>query len=772
MTDDIFAKYEQAQILLQGLLSKRLVLNDAVFPHWIGDSDCFWYQRETLSGKEYRLVDAKAGSNHSAFDHQTLATVLGEASGQHVTSKDLPITDVDITLLPRQVHFKAFAKKWVFESTQPSCREVETHLLIDGFCSPDGTKAAFIKNYNLWVRDLASGNERALTIDGTSECAYATAATPFGASNMATLQAIWSPDSQRLITYKLDNRRVASRSVVSHVPQHETMRPQLLEFAAAYPDDKQSTTYNLLSINVNNNKIKVANYEPLSLCRLGAGFFTQEQFGWWSNDSRQAFFLDVARGAKEVSIVEWDTHTGATRVLFKETSDTFVKLSHGILERPLFLPMPDSNELIWFSERSGWAHLYLYDLSTGKLKNQITKGDWLVRNVLHVDIKRRELLVQTAARNPGISPYYRDICCVNIDTGTLMPVVAGAYEYVVFCADSGPVIARSSLGLDTADVNGISPSGNYLVTTRSRVDTAPVTLLIDREGKELLTLETADPFGLPTDWQWPEPVALKSADGNTDLYGVVYRPPGFSPDQSYPVLDFSSAHPGFSYVPHAAFVNGPFLGESYLKGAAFASLGFVVVAIEVPGMPYRDKAFQDKSYGRMSSANSFLDRMAGLRQLAKENPYMDLNQVGIVGCDGITGPVYGLLEYPEFYKVGVMIALEDPRFGAASMVEMFEGINPQPKIPYSKALGSSLQGKLLLIHGMLDTVTPPEATFCLLDVLQQANKDFDVLLLPNDGHAISSYMLRRTWDYIVTHLHGLEPPKEFKLTTTWDLLSK
>ena len=776
MVNDISSRYRQAQALLQGLLSKRLVLNDAVFPHWISNSDCFWYECEiqiakesvTALGKEYRLVDAKARNNDIAFDHQSLAKALERVSGQSIDSRNLPICITEITLSPEKVYFKAFDKHWIFESNKLSCQEAKT-APDEGLLSPDGKKFAFVREHNLWVRNLASNEEHALTQDGTMDYPYATAATPFGGPSSPALQAVWSPDSRCLFTHQLDIRQVTTQSIVHHIPSDSDIRPQLFQYQAAYSADKHAETYRLVAIDTDTGNIQAASYERLALCRFGFGFFSLEKFGWWANDSRRAFFVDVTRGAKTVNVVEFDTVTGATRILVKETSDTFVKLSHSILEFPLFKPLPDSDELIWFSERSGWGHIYLYDLKTGSLKHSITEGEWLVRDVLHLDRNRRELLVHTTGRDRAISPYYRDICRVNIDTGDLISLVSGDNDYVVFTSDSSPVQVRSAYDLDIP-ASGISPSGNYIVTTRSRVDDLPVSLLIDRAGNEILILEIANPFGLPENWQWPEPIKVKSADGKVDLYGVVFRPPGFSPNKSYPVLDFSCGHPGFSYISHAAFINGAFYGAPYLEGAAYAALGFVVVAIEGQGTPYRHKAFQDESYGCMASANAFDDRIAGIRQLAECYPYIDLNRVGIVGCDGITGPVHGLLEHPEFYKVGVMMALEDSRFVPASIAEMFEGINPQPNTTYAEAFAASLQGKLLLVHGMLDTVTPPVATLRLIDALQQANKDFDVLLLPSDGHKISSYMLRRTWDYLVFHLQGVEPPKNFKLTSGYDLL--
>ena len=784
---DLLTRYEQAQALEQGVLSRQVVLNDTVLPHWVENSDCFWYQRETVEGISWRLVNAKAASNEPAFDPIELANALGKAADQSVDPANLPICVMNIDLdsqylLPHHVHFKAFDKCWQFEVQSRTCQVVKkvntepdssTSLV-----SPDGQKTAFVCDHNIWVRNAGSDKKRALTETGCAENAFATAPAIFGAPITPAVQAIWSPDSRYLLTHQLDVRQLATRSLVQHVPQDNTLRPQLTEYVAAFPDDERVESYRLLIIDTLTGEQKTVNDSPISLCRLGNGYFSEEKLGWWANDSRRVYFVDVARGATSIKIVEFDWQAEATRVLLEENSDTNLKLSHSIMadEPPLFMPLPDTEELIWFSERSGWGHLYLYDLATGELKYPLTEGEWLVRGILDLDTSRRELLIQTAGRDAAINPYYKDICRLHLDTGVLTPIAGGPYEYRVFEPSSQLPALRAMFGLDTSGVSGLSPSGNYLVTTRSRVDRVPVSILLDRDGNEVLTLEKADPVGLPPEWHWPEPVNLIAADGETALYGSIFFPPGFAPDKGYPVLDFfSCGHPGFSFSQHSSFANGPLYGMPYFRAAAFAALGFIVVMIEGRGTPYRHKAFHDHSFGDMVAANAFDDHVAGLQQLAVQRPYMDLDRVGIVAGDGLSAPVYGLLQHPDFYKVGVAIAFQDRRFAPACLIDSFEGVAPQEKIlqtktPCPEMLATSLQGKLLLIHGLLDTVAAPAGIFRLIEALQRANKNVDLLLLPNLGHDIPSYVLRRTWDYLVTHLQGVEPPKEFKLTKGIDLL--
>ena len=704
MNDDILARYEKAHQLMQGILTNRIAVNDAVFPHWIQDTNYFWYKREKLDGKEYRLVDAKAASNVPAFDHPALAGALTKASGKAAPDRDLPIKVVSITMSPLQVHFRAFNKRWLFEAENTQCQETEV-VDIEGLKSPDGKKVVFVRDYNVWIRDQETGKEQALTTDGTADNCYASSPNPY-TYTAGTVQALWSPNSKYLFTCQLDRRQVATRTLVHYAPEDGSMHPQLTQFKSAYPGDKNVESYRLLVIDVDTTQVVPADYEPLTPWGMGEGFFSDEHLGWWSSNSQHAFFVDVARGAKSVRVIVFDTFTGATRTLFQETSKTFVKLSHTSMVKPLFLPLPESDELIWFSERTGWGHLYLYDLKTGEQKNPITggrlsaqQGEWLVRGLLYYDAEQRELFIQTAARDQSISPHYRDICRVNIDSGDLNPLVSGNFEYLVYRPDSIPVMVLNGFGLESSDIDGVSPNGEYFVTTRSRVDTVPVSILVDRNGNEILKIETADVSNLPVDWQWPEPIKVRSADNVTDIYGVIYRPPGFCPNRQYPVLDFSCYLRSFSYIPQGSFVNGPCYDFYYLLGAALATLGFIVVALECRGAPNRSKAFQDYNHDGHSGSD-FADRIAGLQQIAIRYPYMDLERVGISGVDNLSAPVYALLKHSDFYKVSVLHGFLEPRCMPATFGEQHEGIptdgSEKPQIQYAEDCADSFDGKLLM----------------------------------------------------------------------------
>lgn len=776
IAQDMEAHYLCAQSLMQGIYTKHIAFNTTLIPHWINDSDCFWYEREFQAGKEFRLVDAGARSNEVAFDHMTMAQALCKASGQQVDARDLPISKVEMSLSPLQLSFDAFGKRWKFTDLENTCVEVETHP--DSWViSPDGNKAVFVRDHNIWLRELDTDEERALTQDGEPFYCYASPPSAYGVKMTAPgLEAIWSPDSKRLFTLQVDTRSVKILPMIQHVPQDGSMRPILAgaDRRMAFPGDDHVDEYRFLAIDVETTRQQDAHYRRCPVFRNGKAFFTTHH-GWWGENSRHAYFIDLERGGDHVArLVEFDAQTGATRVVIEEVSPyTCFKLRLDSREPILVRSLADSDEVIWYSERSGWGHLYLYDLKTGQLKHPITEGDWLVRDIHHYDPERRELVIQTANRIDGRHAYYRDICRVNIDTGELMPVLSTDHEYIIF-DEASELSSNLKATRNVMGAAGVSPRGHYIVTTRSRADTIPVSLLLDRDGNELLELETADVSGLPKGWQWPEPVKLTSADNKTDIYGVVYRPSHFSPDKTYPVVDVSWNHKEGFNLAAGSFTNNSMAGYRYLASAALAELGFIVVNIFGHGTSSRHRAFSAEPDPELPSSSNQKDRIAGIRQLAGRFPYINLDRIGAGGgFMSTTVAVSGLLGQPDFYKVGVTsCAAMDLCITPAFWGEAYAGLpaRTDDRQPIYE-LAQNLQGKLLLMHGMLDPVIPVTVTFRLIEAFQQANKDFDMLILPNDGHLMCSYAMRRGWDYLVKHLLDIEPPREFELTTSFDILA-
>jgi dipeptidyl-peptidase 4 len=771
--EEMEQRYQMAQSLMQGFLTKRVAFNTTLIPHWISDTDFFWYEREFKQGKEFRLVDARQLTNKMAFDHQGLANALTKASQQPVDANDLPISQLKWVLEPLQIAFSAFGKRWQFDAAEQHCIESPT-FPEEWLISPDRKLAAFRRDYNLWVRDIGTGEERQLTRDGEPFYQYAVAASAWGTRLAKGVEAVWAPDSQRLLTLQEDKRSVKSLPLMEYAPRDGSLRPRLMgERRVAWSGDEHIDEYRFLAIEVATGKQQEARYPRVPVSRNAEGYFSSRR-GWWSKDSRHAYFIDIARGGDHLArFVEFDTDTCATRVLIEEESpDTFFKLRLDSRNPIHPRPLPGSDDMLWFSERTGWGHLYLYNIKTGELKYPITKGEWVVRDIHHYDPVRRELVIQTSGRVEGRHAYYRDICRVNVDTGELTPIIASDDEYLVF-DDAAEIATNLRATRDISGSKGVSPTGNYIVTTRSRVDTIPVSVLLDRDGNEILELETADVSALPEGWQWPEPVKLLAADGKTDIYGIVYRPSHFSPNQSYPILDCSITLREGGFLPAGSFTNNSVAGYLYKTSAALAELGFIVVDIYGRGTMNRSREFSKEPLIELSGSDSQADRVAGIRQLAEQYPYMDLNRVGVGGQVSTSTAISGLLGYPDFYKVGVSVAAcFDLRMLGAFVGESY-GDMPATldTLTPAQTLVDNLKGKLLIIHGMKAPTVTVALAFSLIDALQQANKDFDMLVLPNDGYGMSSYSMRRCWDYLVTHLLGVEPPKNFKLVSPTDLIA-
>ena len=770
-SSELAARYQRAAQLLENtpgfhtpLEAGKTSFNTTVYPYWIDNTDCFWYERENEQGIEYRVVNAKQGSNVAAFDHQALAHSLAEITDEKVDAHQLPIAHMDIHLAPQCISFTAFDQHWNYDDASRTLKQIDAYPN-DWAVSPDGQWAAFVKDYNVWVRDLQSQEERQLTMDGERFYEYAGVPSVYGRLETSSLEVLWSPDSMRLFTLVTDNRQVNLwPSMVQHVPADGSLKPVIIDDglrAGAYGDE-HIETYTFLSIDVASGQIQPADYRPCpTFYPPYIGYFSSSR-GWWSRDNQHAYFIELERGGLTGRLLEFDTMTGKCRVIIEEKDDVHVTFIPHPHVHALLQYLPESNELIWYSERSGWAHLYLYDLTTGKLKNPITEGEWMVRGVLHVDTKRRELLIKTAGRVEGRNPYYCDICRINIDTGELVAVLSTDHEYVV--RDESCKTGRSYLttGIDTGNARGVSPSGNYVVTTCSRTDQMPASLLLDRDGHQLQTIEIGIVNNLPENWQWPEPVMLKAADGKTDIYAVVYRPSDFSPDKSYPVIDCSRGED----LPVGSFSNSSAGNFVYMPPAAYAELGFIVVMVASRGTCLRCKAFRAGKESPGHFCVNLSDHLAAFKQLGERYPYMDLNRVGVGGGASGTLGVHGLLKYPEFYKVGVCInPFLDWRLAGDFVAEYFTaGLSPEDNDNDEiYHLIENLEGKLLLIHGMLDNCTPVTATFRLVEALQLANKDFDMFILPNLKHGSCIYALRRCFDHLVRHLQGIEPPKEFEL---------
>ena len=761
-SDLMLARYQRASEI-QAANAHRWILNANVVPHWIPGRDQFWYKQELAEGHRFTLVDAATGAKAAAFDHARLAKALGERTGKSYEPNALPLYNVTIDA-DAVVRFTILGKAWRFDRAEALSEDAAPRG--NYALSPDGKLGVFSKDANLWAQDMKTGAQTQLTFDGETYYAYG---TPPAArtSSSPTPYVVWSPDSTRIFTAQTDDRKVLDLPLIDFAPQ-DGVRPTVFHTRAALPGDRNTTTFRLLIIDVFTGYQTAIHYPPVPAVRMNDSPMEGNRI-WWGADSKVAYFVDVERGEKIVHVAAVDAGSGDVRELFSEKSNTYVELGSDVYEATSIRPLPKSNELIWYSERSGWAHLYLYSLATGKLIRPLTNGNWLVRNILGVDEHRREVYVSVAGRTPRKNLYYREITKVNLDTGVMKALSSSDEDHEVL-EEGGISNAEADLevtaGADPKSLVGFAPSGNYFVETVTTASMPAKTVLRDREGKLIATVEAGDASRVPRFWRWPQTVSLTAADGKTEINGLVFKPSDYDPAKKYPVIDYIYGGPQTAYVP-TGFAHG-----AYLEAASLAELGFVTVIIDGRGNAQRSRAFHTASYGNVETASNLEDHIAGIRQLSAGDPAINGSQVGIIGFSAGGYMAAGaMLRHPDFFKVGIAAGgNHDQRLFWSTWGERYEGypVGENYKQQANVTYANNLKGKLLLIHGLLDIGVHPAALFQLEQALIDHNKDFDLLLFPRSHHDFPGYGTRRTWDYFVTNLAGESTPHEFLLKSNLD----
>jgi len=574
--------------------------------------------------------------------------------------------------------------------------------------SPDGKWSASIKNYNLYVRNLETDEEIAFTEDGTEEDAYSE-------------RFHWSPDSTRLLvlrTLKGDERKVY---LIESSPDDQ-LQPKLHNYSYLKPGDKIPIHKPHLFHISERLHIPIPDKlfpNPWSISDIR-----------WSSDSSRFTFLYNQRGHQVLRIISVDASKGRPCTIVDEQSETFIDYTGKRYSHYL----DDTNEIIWMSERDGWNHFYLYDSETGNVKNQVTKGPWVVRRVDNVDEEKRQIWFQASGIRPGQDPYYIHFCRINFD-------------------GSGLVVLTRSNG--THDIT-FSPDRRFFLDRWSRVDQPPVTELRSTEdGRLIFELERADWSMLPaTGWRPPERFVTKGRDGKTDIYGIIIRPANFDPNNKYPVIEKIYAGPQGAFVPKSFGLQ--------TREHAMAELGFIVVQMDGMGTSHRSKAFHDVCWKNLGDSG-FPDRILWIKAAATKYPYMDLTRVGIFGGSaGGQSTLRGLLAHGNFYKVGVAdCGCHDNRMDKIWWNELWMGwpIGPHYEEQSNVTQAHKLQGKLLLTVGELDRNVDPASTMQVVDALIKADKDFDLLIVPGRGHGVGEtpYASRRRMDFFVRHLLGVEP---------------
>ncbi|MDB5134376.1 MAG: ptpA 3 [Mucilaginibacter sp.] len=742
--------YEHAESMLS-YNTEQLIDHGSVRPNWL-PGDKFWYHTLTAHGSEFILVDPIKKTRAAAFDQQKLASSLSTATGKKYEAAMLPFQSFDLSADGKFITFKADGKQWKCDlgsykltadtspdggagsATSAGRRQLRGNRG-NSILSPDGTKAAFIKDYNLWVRDVKTNKQTQLTTDGIKNFGYATDNAGWKSSDNPIL--IWSPDSKKIATFQQDQRNVSDMYLVTT----NVGKPTLKSWKYPLPGDKEITTIQRVIIDVDNLKVIRLQIPPdphrasLSDDISSSGTFDDVN---WNEDATKLAFVSTSRDHKQEKVRIADATTGAVREVFEETVPTQYESGwRGINWRYL----AKSNEIIWFSERDNWGHLYLYDATTGKLKSQITKGDWVLTDLLKVDEKKRELYFIADGRQPE-NPYFSQLCKIGFD----------GKHFEVLTPEAGNHQVT------------LSPSKDYFIDSYSKPDVPPVTVFRAMNGKLIATLEKTDVSRLAaTGWKPVTAFSVKAHDGKADIYGLMFTPTHLDPNKKYPVIDY--IYPG----PQGGSVGSWSFAASRGDNQALAELGFVVVEIEGTSNPLRSKSFHDMNYGNMAE-NTLPDQVAGIQQLAQKYPYMDLNKVGIWGhSGGGFATAAAMFRFPDFFKVGISESgNHDNRNYEDDWGERYDGLaaNSNYDEQANENYAKNLKGKLMLAHGLMDDNVPPQNTLLVVEALEKANKDYDLVIFPNSAHGYggnSPYMMRRRWDYFVKNLLGAEPPKEYQL---------
>jgi dipeptidyl aminopeptidase/acylaminoacyl peptidase len=750
--------YQRAERFLGGAI-RELAYDGVVTPRWIGDSGRFWYVKDGPGGREFVIANPANDTKTPAFDHDRLAAAASRAGGRIYSARNLPFDRLRFSDDSQRLYADGGGLTVNCDLTAYTCTRTAVDFtdeaqgigpnraFVEGdpppradVPSPDNTHTAFVLDHNLWIRNLKTGETIQLSRDGEKHYDYATPLpTPIlmlqqGKEEVVQTPAVfWSPDSTRIATYVMDQRNFPRLTMTLSAPKDQ-FRPKYFSYAYPLPVDFDLPTSKLVVFDVPKRKQTFVAARPLTQLYYGGPRVD------WAADSRSFMYREIERGYRHVRLRSVDAVTGAGRDIIDEVGAPLVSTSVLITQ-----PFNGGREVIWSAERDGWNHFYLYDAEKGVLKNQITRGEWVIRSIDRIDEANRVLYFSGAGREAGRDPYLRHSYRVNLDgTGLTLLTPEDADHAVTF-----------------------SPDGKHFVDSYSRPDLPTVSVVRSTaDGRVVQALERADVSKLlALGWTMPEPFKAKAADGKTDLYGLIWRPTNFDPKKKYPIVE--NIYTG----PQGAFVPKTFTAFRHQQ-QAIAELGFITVFVDGRGTALRSRAFRDFSHKNLGQGSGGDDHIAVFKQMAAKYPYMDLTRVGVWGHSaGGYDSTHAILAHPEFYKVAVSSAgCHDNRMDKATWNEQWMGwpVDKHYEEQSNYTLARNLRGKLFISHGDVDENVPLPATLKLVDALISADKDFDFLIMTGRTHGYGNdpYYVRRRMDYFVRHLHGVEPVRSQDARTT------
>lgn len=740
--------YKRAEQFLWQNTSDK-ILGEVSGETWTGD-DILIYNTRTADGRKYLLADPATDEKREAFDHQKLAESISKLTEREQDPNNLSLSSIELSNDGDTLTYYVRSDRYQTDLTSYETEKLPPVKKPQEILSPDGKKAAYIKDHNLWMRNTETGEHTQLTTDGEEHYGYATNNAGWIKSDRPVL--LWGPNSEKIATFQHDSRGVGEMYLYNTKVGHSDLERW------KYPLPGDSTVFKIERVVVHadeeNPEVVHLDMEP----DFHRSTISDHIADWdgilldaeWSDGGSQLAFVSSSRNHQVAQLRVADPNSGEVRDVLREEVDTYFESGYS---EESWRVLEESNEVIWFSERDNWGHLYLNDLESGELKHQITEGNWRVLDLEFIDEENRTLYFTGSNREEG-NPYYHYLYKINMDGSGLVNLTPEQQHHQITWSDSK----------------------EYFIDTYSTPDTPPVSVIRNLDGEVVMDLEEADITQLTeSGWVAPEQFSVKARDGETDLYGLMYKPTNFDSTKSYPVLNY--LYPG----PQSGSVGSRSFHPSRSDKQALAELGFIVVEVDAMGTPGRSKSFHDAYYGDMGD-NGIPDQIAMIKELGNRHSWMDLDRVGIWGhSGGGFASTRAILEYPNFYKVAVSGAgNHDNRNYEDDWGEKWHGLLKKKENIDEDELGlyeqgdnydkqanqllaENLEGKLLIAHGMMDSNVPPTNTLLVVDALIKADKDFDMLVFPNEGHGFgnSRYFMNRRWDYFVKHLKDQDPPAEF-----------
>jgi dipeptidyl-peptidase 4 len=773
--DDLDARVAHAQQFVSAKLFAK-VRNSAVSFRWIGSGDRFWFRKQLDDGTpSYIVVDAETGHQAPLFDPaaMTMALLAAGAGDKPVIAGiavpgDARAIMVNVVKPGGACRWPTTAATGCDAPTQPyrcdlpvaTCTAMPPAPGADLVFSPDRKRALFVRDHNLWVRELDGGGERQLTTGGVDGFAYGGPDLQTDFTRIIRRRAgmpqplngaFWSPDGRYVLAARHDLRNIPERHVATEYLPPEGGRPVIHTSRLPLASDEKYPDATLDIIDVTAGTVRPAAIDPQTLADGAVVAVYLTGTVWWSKAGDAVWYLGMKRGGLEARLTRVDLATGKTRNAITETSDTFLATNANAFNGANVHVLSSGGEAIWYSERDGWGHLYLYDTMTGRVKRRLTRGNWVATDLVRVDEATRTVYFAAAGREAGRNPYYRHLYRVGLDGGAPQLLTPDNADHDF----SNPIASFLSSG------GSISPDGRHIIDSFSTATQPDRVVLRRTDGSAVADIVSADISALSaTGWRPPEPFVVKAADGKTDLYGLMIRPIGFDPEKKYPVIDITYPNPGSKFTPTT--FRDVFLNSTMLNGHAFADAGAIVVGFDGRGMGFRSKAFRDAFAGTDDPMGA-VDHVAAIRNLAAARPYLDVDRVGTTGHSfGGFGSLRATLLYPDFFKV--VVSGESPADLMVSSMDFnterdFGIPNDAKTLDYYRRLSSGnladrLKGKLMLVGAGGDENVPFQNLMQLIDAFNRAGKVYDTLIMPDSTHfgGREPYGVMRTIRYFAEHL--------------------